>query len=132
MAGFDYARSAATADRLITRFGVASSGAAGSSGYRAIRRMVPGSGPAHNPGPATPVDHPCTMVVVGFDKNEINGTSILSTDKKILVAPGTIDIEIVPGTDSVVIADQVLTIVPPVGVLKPADTVVLWTLQCRE
>lgn len=54
MTGFDYARSAATADRLIKRFG------------RVVPygRNVPGTGPAHNPGPSTWDDSTQAVIVI--------------------------------------------------------------------
>jgi len=131
MAGFDYAKSAATALRLIARFGAASVGAPGDAGYRAVRRMVPGGGADYDPGTPTATDYPCTMVVVKFATDEIDGRAILADDRKVLIAPTSLAIEPEPSTDFVVIGAEALTIVPPVGRLRPAGTDVLWTLQCR-
>ena len=122
MTAFDYARPLATANRMIERFGQVG----------AIRRAGASSGPSYDPTPGADVDHPARFVMIDFTANEIDGTRIFATDKKALVSPGSLTIE--PATmDHLVEADgTVWNIVPPVQTLRPAETTLLWTLQCRR
>lgn len=118
---FDYVAARDKADTLLEKFGKAG----------IIRRETPGAGPAHNPGDPTVTDHACTLVVTKFRSDEIDGTRVLATDHKVIVAAGGLAIEPHPTTDKVVTGGLVLAIVPPTVPIKPADTVVLWILQCR-
>ena len=121
MPPFDYARPLATANRLIERYGQVG----------AVRRTGEATGPSYDPTPGTAVDHPARFVITDFTADEIDGTRILSTDKKGLVAPGSLPIDILP-SDLLVEADgSVWNIVPPVGKLRPATTTLLYTLQVR-
>lgn len=123
MAGFDYVKSRATADRLIKRFGQTGT----------LIRMIPGSGPKSNPGPSTSVSFPMTIVVLSYDRREINNTNILSTDKHIFASTlGNTFGEIEPSTDTIAASDgNIYTIVPPVSQLNPGGVNVLWDLQAR-
>jgi hypothetical protein len=118
---FDYAAMRDKADVLLEKFGKAG----------IIRRETLGGGPPHNPGDPTVTDHACTLVVTKFRSDEIDGTRILATDHKVLVAAGGLEVEPHPTTDKVVAGGLVLAIVAPVMPVKPADTVVLWILQAR-
>lgn len=122
MAAFDYRRPLATANRLIERYGQ----------LGAIRRTGAPTGPDYDPTPGASVDHPARFVMIDFTASEIDGTRILSTDKKALVSPGSLTIE--PTTsDHLVEADgTVWNIIPPVQTLRPAETTLLFTLQCRR
>lgn len=121
MTAFDYARPLATANRLITRYGQ----------LGAIRR-TPQTGTSYNPTAGTPVDHPARFVITEFDRDEIDGSRVLMTDKKALVAPGSLTIDPTP-SDHLVEADgTVWNIVPPVQTLRPKDTTLLHTLQVRK
>jgi hypothetical protein len=121
MTAFDYTRALATANRLIERYGK----------LGAVRREGEATGPVYDPTPGEPDDHPARFAIVEFEADEIDGTRILSTDKKALVAPGTLPIDILP-SDLLVEADEtVWNIVPPVGKLRPATTTLLYTLQVR-
>lgn len=125
MAGFDYARSAQTADRLIERFG----------GPGQIVQMIPGNGPASDPGPATPSPSPCKLVVVDFSDSERADTKIEQKDRKILVS--AIGLALGPETTGKVIVGEgetaeTYTIIPPVRTLRPASTTVLYTIQGRR
>lgn len=122
MSTFDYAKPLATANRLIEKFGQ----------LGAIRRAGAPSGDPWNPTPGADVDHPARFVMVDFSASEIDGTRILATDKKALVSPGSLTIE--PATtDHLVEADgTVWNIIPPVQTLRPAETTLLYTLQCRR
>jgi hypothetical protein len=130
MAGFNYAKSQATADRLIQRFGQVG----------AIRRAAPSSSKLGDPAPVYTY-HRIKLAIVEFDKEEVNGTSILSTDKKALVSALGFDLDVDPSTDVLItggtwigttyVGGSALTIVPPVNKLSPAGVNVLWTLQAR-
>jgi hypothetical protein len=122
MTAFDYARPLATANRLIERYGQ----------LGAVRVEGEASGPSYDPEPGEPEDHPARFVMIEFDAGEIDGTRILATDKKALLAPGSL--AITPSTDHhLVEADgTVWNIVPPVQTLRPAETTLLFTLQVRR
>jgi hypothetical protein len=121
MAGFNYAKSVITADRLIQKFGASA----------AIRRLTPGAGPDHNPGPSTPVDHPCKAVRLQFSKSEIDGTQVLAGDVRLYVSARNFALDLNPTTDRLVFNGVAYTIVPPVNQLNPAGTNVYWSLQGR-
>lgn len=77
MAKFDYGRPAATANRLIGRFGQ----------IGAIRRTV--VTPPANPweeGTETTVYHAVTLAVLPVDEKRIDGTLILTGDRQVLIA----------------------------------------------
>lgn len=122
MSTFDYRRPLATANRLIERFGQ----------IGAIRRTGAPTGPTYDPTPGADVDHPARFVMIEFDAREIDGSRILATDKKALLSPGSLTI--VPAiTDRLVEANgTVWNIIPPVQPLRPAETTLLYTLQCRR
>jgi len=120
MTAFDYARPKATAERLITRFGQPGT----------LRRPA-STGPAYNPTAGTPADQAVTFVVTEYSNREVDGTRILATDKKVLLAKGSLTIE--PATSDLLLdADakpyKVIAVMP----LKPAQTVVLFELQVRR
>ncbi|WP_146617680.1 hypothetical protein [Rhodoplanes serenus] len=119
MSAFDYARSRATADRLIARFG--------QSG--AIRRAGAPSGDPWNPTAGESTDHPCALVVLAYDTREIDGTLIRSSDRKVLVAAGGLAVE-PTAADRIVIGGTALEIVR-VAPLAPGGTVVLYEIQAR-
>lgn len=117
---FDYARSRATADRLIARFGQAGN----------IRRRTT-TGPAYDPSQGQPVDHPCTFAVLDYSAMEVDGTRVLATDKKVVLAKGALTIE--PSLDDVVVeAGGAVYKIVSIKPLKPGSTVVLWELQVRR
>lgn len=122
MSTFDYARAKLSADRLITKFGQAGS----------IRRTGAPSGPAYDPTPGAVVDHPARFAVMDYEASEIDGTRVLSTDKKALLAVGSLTIT--PALDDKLVeADgTVYKIIPPLKPLSPAGTVVMYEIQCRR
>lgn len=73
---FDYAKAAATARRLITRFG------------RDVTHRVPGAptGPAYNPTPGTPVDETVQAAEPQISIAFRNDSVIQDTDKLLLIA----------------------------------------------
>lgn len=121
---FNYARLKKTADRLISRFGPVADATfnepgAASSGF--------------NPGETSaPTQHPVRVVVLGYNRNEIDGLRILATDKKIFVAIG--DNDALEPTSEWTLTTKGVTyqIVPPVRPLQPGDVKLLWEVQCRR
>ena len=119
MAGFDYAKSAATADRLITRFGQAAT----------LIRQVQIGGTDWNPTLADQ-SRDCTIAVLDYENREIDGTRIQTGDKKVLVSavglspePTTVDRIAISGEEH-----SVMSVKP----LSPAGTVVLYEVQARR
>lgn len=122
MSTFDYSRPLAAANRMIERYGQTG----------AVRRLTASNGPAFDPGQPEPDDHTARFVIVAFMANEIDGTRIHATDKKALLAPGALTI--IPTPDDLLVEADGSTwkIVPPVDVLRPAETTLLYTLQVRR
>lgn len=115
---FNYARTCATAERLIDRFGQTG----------ALRRMVSNDDP-FNPV-LTPVDYACTFVVLDYAKKDIDGTLILQTDQMVYLSTQGLTIE--PNvTDKVVVGGVVFTIIN-VKPLSPAGVVVFYEMQVRK
>lgn len=120
MSAFDYAETKADADELIAEFG--------QSGY--VRRPT-SSGPAHNPTAGAPANHAATFAVIDYSAREVDGSRILATDKRALLAVGSLTIT--PATtDLLVEADAQVYKIVRVGTIKPAGTVVLYDLQVRR
>lgn len=122
MSAYDYSRAVATANRLLTRFGQ----------LGAIRRTGAPSGPAYDPTPGAVVDHPARFAVMDYEASEIDGTRVLATDKKALLAVGSLTIT--PTLDDKLVeADgTVYKIIPPLKPLSPAGTVVMYEIQARR
>lgn len=119
MTAFDYTKPQATASRLLERFGKAG----------AIRRNQIIGGTPFSPVTG-PVDHACTLAVMRFSSNEIDGTRIRADDLKVYVSTSGLTIE--PTTaDKIVIDGQAYSIVNATP-LKPAGVVVFHQLQCRR
>ncbi len=118
MAQFNYARTRATAERLLARFGQTG----------ALRRMVSNNDP-FNPE-LVPTDYPCTFAVLDYAKKDVDGTLIKQTDQMVYLS--TAGLSVPPETtDRLVVADSPLTVVN-VKPLSPAGTVVFWELQVRK
>ena len=116
---FDYHRAQASALRLIDKFGQAG----------AIVRDVPGSGPEWDPGEPEPTPFPCTLAVLNFDNNDIDGTLIKASDKKVYIAakglmivPETTDRLLIGGT-----SHTIIRVMP----LNPAGINVYFEVQAR-
>lgn len=119
MPSFDYGRAAATAERLIRKFGA----------QGAIRRETPGSGPSYDPGEPILTDYAAHIVLTDYSNREIDGQRILSTDRQALVEPA---IGVEPKTsDLLVTADGAILTIVNVDLLRPATTTVLFVLQVR-
>ena len=117
-ARFDYADAQNTAIELIEEFGQTG----------AIRRSV-SNGDVFNPI-LTDTDYPCTLVVLDYNKRDVDGTLIRQTDQMAYVS--TAGLAVTPEvTDRLVVGSDVLTIVN-VKPLAPAGTVVFHELQVRR
>lgn len=121
MSRFDYGRPLATANRLLSKFGQTG----------AVRRTEIVGGSAFEPGEEKDVDHPATFVITVYASKDIDGTRILATDKKALIAPGSLTIEPTPA-DKLVDADGSVYNIVHVGTIRPAETTLLWVLQVRR
>lgn len=119
MTGFDYARARATAAKLIARFGQAS----------VIRRQT-NSGPVYDPV-IIETDHACVLVALEYDDDRVDGTLIRRTDKRFYISTAGIGIDI-SESDKVVVEGVEYSIVPPVKVLRPATTTILYEVQGRK
>ena len=118
MAGFDYGKSAATAERLLSKFGQRG----------AIR--VQGERSDWDDGPAAVTDHPCTLAEMEYETSEIDGTLILANDSRYLVS--AIGLTVAPSADAqIVVQGQAMEIVRAKP-LAPAGVVVMWTVQARR
>jgi hypothetical protein len=116
----DYARSKASADRQL--------GGAGQAGF--LRRPT-STGPAHDPTPGAPLNYPVTFAVFGYKNRDIDGTRILATDKRVLLAVGDLAVE--PQiSDMLVIKGVAHSIIDPIEIVAPAGIAVLYKLQVRR
>jgi hypothetical protein len=125
MTAFDYARSTVTADRLIARFGQAGT----------LRRPT-ATGTAYNPVAGDPGSHSCRFVVIEWAVGEVDGSRVLSTDMKVLLAKGSLTIDPAP-SDKLVIGGVEHHIIGPdkgrgIKAVAPAGTVVFYELQVRR
>ena len=109
---FDYARLSATSVRLISRFG-----------KTVLRRTITNSGTEWAPS-QTEVDTSIDGVVTDYKFNEIDGTLILATDKKLLTT------SLVTIADKIVDGSIVYSIIS-VSVIEPASTALLYKIQLR-
>jgi hypothetical protein len=115
---FDYARTRATAERLIARFGQTG----------ALRRMV-SNGDVFNPE-LVATDYACTFAVLDYAKRDIDGTLIRQTDQQIYLS--TQGLTVVPDvTDKVVVGGSPMTIIN-VAPIAPSGAAVYYELQVRK
>jgi len=121
MAFFDYAKTAAMAQRLLDRFG---------HGNRiAIEREVGGS---QDPVTGETVAGTRQMflvsgVVENYDVKEIDGTRILTNDRKLII-DGTVEVLM---TDKIIIDGEPLGVIVNIAPAAPAGKAVIYTLQVR-
>lgn len=118
MATFDYAKSRATAERLIAKFGMAGT----------IRRSV-SSGPSYDPV-ITDVDYACQLVVLDYEDSKVDGTLIRKSDKMIYIS--TAGLTITMSESDKVIADGKEYAVEKLKPLSPAGLVVFYEVQGRR
>jgi hypothetical protein len=119
MTTFNYTRSRATADRLITRFGQAG----------AIRRNTAGDGDPWEPGAGTDTDHSVQLAVIDYTSRDRDGTLIQQSDRRVLISAQGLAITPTSG-DQVVIGGQAYAIID-VKPLEPGGTVVMYEAQVR-
>ncbi|WP_299941270.1 hypothetical protein [uncultured Nitratireductor sp.] len=127
MTGFNYAKSAQTAARLIKKFGQTG----------AIRRKTKIGGTDWNPE-FQDIDYPCTLVVTEYSLKERESSLIGTSDKKVLISTEGVSIPAYADAsdsanapterDQIVIKGRAHEVVR-VGPLEPGDTVVMWTAQ---
>lgn len=126
MVSFNYAKSAATADRLIKKFGQTG----------AIRRTVMGGDP-WDPEPVE-TDYPCTFVVTEFSLRERESTLIEMNDKRVLVSVEGLNLPALPddpkSENVITVADKVVVDatayeIKRVDPLKPGPVVVMFDCQ---
>ena len=93
-----------------------------------VRRTVPGG---YDPAtgqttPASSTDYACTAIVTGYDQRDIDGSTILATDQRVVIQQA--ELSVTPTTsDKAVIGGRVLEIVN-VG----SDAVgATWRIQVR-
>lgn len=118
---FDYVESRADADTLIAEFGQDVS----------LRHSV-NSGTPWAPT-QTPTDYPTKAAILDYSARQINGETVLATDRRALVAAGPLDalgVTSIAVPDRLVVAGVALSIVRVVT-LAPAGTVVLYDCQLR-
>lgn len=115
---FDYTKPRATAERLIKRFG-----------QSVTLRQKTSSGPAHNPTIVN-VDNACTGLVLEYNSNEIDGTLILTGDKKLMLS--TQGLSVTPNASDTMIIDGHNHTIEDIAHLSPAGTVILWEIQIRK
>ncbi len=121
MTKFDYARPAATAKRLLTRFGQVVT----------VKRVTPGG---YDPATgATTADvtngYSCAGAVMNYASRDIDGTLIQRGDVNVLLAPDAA-FEPKPG-DTVTLADTTVLTVISAMPTKPAGLSVLFEVQAR-
>jgi hypothetical protein len=119
MSGFDYIKSAGTADRLIARFGKPTS----------IYRVTTGAyNPATGSATVTQTEQVANVVVLDFPQAFIDGTLIKQGDRKAYVTPFASAIQ---QGDTFAWEGQTMTVVSAKK-LAPAGSVVLYELQVRS
>lgn len=121
MAAYDYGEDLADANEMIEEFGQA--------GF--IRRKGATTGPAHNQTSGPPTNTPVTFVMVDYKNHEIDGTRILTTDRKVLLAVGTMTQDPTPA-DELVLADGTPQKIINVSPLAPGGVTLLYEMQCRR
>lgn len=118
MAQFNYARSKATAERLIRRFG-----------QTVTLTVISTTGPGYNPT-VTETDHSLQAAVLDYKINEIDGTLVQRTDRKVLVS--TEGATVTPSTANKITIGGAEHAILSVKPLNPGGTVVMWELQTRK
>lgn len=114
---FNYSKSQATAARLIAKFGQSA----------IIRRMV-NSGDPWNPV-QTVTDYSCTIVELEYTAQEIDGTLIAASDKKVYISTG--GLTITPAASDNLVYGGVSYSIASIKPLSPAGTVVYYEVQAR-
>lgn len=123
--GFDYSKTAATADRLLVRFGQAVT----------LTHTEPG---AYSPGgtiATTTTTQSGTGAVTEWDSRQIDGALIKVGDRRLLLSPlNTSGAALTPpilGDTVTDAAGVVYTLVAPLKIMAPAGTVTLYDCNLR-
>lgn len=119
MSEFNYARPRATAERLIRRFGQPGT----------LRRAGAPGGDPWNPTPGADADYPCRLVETDYDARDVDGSLVLMTDKRVLVAPG---LEVEPQNgDRLLYGGKTMQVVSAKRT-RPGETTLMYEIQARE
>ena len=120
MTKFNYARTASSAVKLLTKFGAAATlrRKTGESQYDPVTATVAPSW----------VELPCTVAMVNYSIKDIDGTLIQASDRRLLVAP---DVKEAPQTGDVFVVNGVELTVIRSTPTAPAGKVVLYDVQVR-
>lgn len=120
MTKFDYSRPAATAKRLLDRFGQTGS----------ISRSTPG-GYDPETGPTAPVElqAPCTVALLEFNNRQIDGELVKVGDRRALITP---DAAFEPDAGDVLTVGSEAVQVVRNRPLKPAGVIVLHDCIVRD
>lgn len=114
-----YAEMLATANELLDFFG--QSGTA----------IVPGAttGDAFNPTPGTPASSSIILVEIDFQQKEIDGTTVLQGDKRLIIkadAPS-----LIPSSTQISYGGVTHQVIGPVVPLNPGGTLMIYTAHVR-
>ena len=118
MPGFSYARSKATAERLISKFGQTG----------AIRRVV-NSGTEWDPVQMTE-DFACRLVDLDYEEKNIDGSLIQRGDRMVYLSTAGLTIE--PELSDKILIGGIEHAIENVLPLSPGGIVVFWRLQARR
>ncbi|EGK71907.1 hypothetical protein METUNv1_01685 [Methyloversatilis universalis FAM5] len=121
MSSFDYTKTAATATRLLLKFGRAAT----------LTRVAPGAyDPATGaPGAGSTALHAGTAALFDYQQKDIDGTHVRMGDQRAYIAP---DLAATPQTgDTLTIGSDVWSVIAS-RPLAPAGTVVLHEAQVRR
>ena len=118
---YDYTGLAATADRLIEKFGQAAT----------IRRKTTTGGSAYDPtsGTTTTTDQAVNAAITRYRNSEIDGTLIKRGDKQALVP--AVGLTITPTVKDQFVLGDVVHAIQAVDEVSPGGTVVVYRLQVR-
>lgn len=121
MTAFDYSKPAATAQRLLERFGRAVT----------LTRKTPGAyDPATGaPGAGTTATHAGTAALFDYQQKDIDGTHIRVGDQRAYIAP---DLAVTPQTgDTLTVGGDTWSVIAS-RPLAPAGVIVLHDVQVRR
>lgn len=128
MSDFDYTKSAATAERLLQKFG------------QAVTLVRPStSPPTYDPAtgistPVAPASYAGRGAVFDYKQTDVNATLVQAGDQRLYLSPFQADGSAMPEpvtSDDVVLANGKTYSVVRGGEVNPAGTVVLYDLQLR-
>ena len=86
------------------------------------------SGPAYDPVIVT-TSHDCILAVMTYNENQIDGTLIKSTDKKVYLS--TENLTIVPSGQNKLVIQGVTHSIESIAPLRPAGIDVYYEVQAR-